>query len=41
LIKDAKALKRDDNHKLAIEKYKEALSVLTPNSSTSFFDLAS
>jgi hypothetical protein len=40
LIHDANELRKNGNCKQAIEKYKSALDLLTPNSSTPFFNLA-
>uniref|UniRef100_UPI00404A8ADC hypothetical protein n=1 Tax=Flavobacterium sp. TaxID=239 RepID=UPI00404A8ADC len=40
LIVKADSLKKIENYKLALKKYNEALKVLTPNSSTPFFDAA-
>ncbi len=41
LISVANTYKYDGNFKKAIEEYRTALELLTPNSSTSYFDLAS
>lgn len=40
LISEANKLRKDGNYKLAILKYRNALEILTPNSSTPFFNLA-
>jgi hypothetical protein len=40
LIVKADSLKKIEDYKLALKKYNEALKVLTPNSSTPFFDAA-
>ncbi len=40
LISEANNLKTDEFYKQAITKYKNALEILTPNSSTPFFNLA-
>jgi len=40
LISEANSLKKDAKYQEAIEKYQNALNILTPNSSTPFFNLA-
>jgi tetratricopeptide (TPR) repeat protein len=40
LVSEANNLRKDGNYEQAIEKYKNALEILIPNSSTPFFNLA-
>lgn len=40
LIFEADSLNKHENYKLALKKYSQALKILTPNSSTPFFDAA-